>query len=94
KTRSVFREVNSGGSFGSNPLMQHIGIGAAVLIKNIEITWPGSKTVQQLNDVPADQHIVVTENRNEMVTVRHNKIDFAAPNLAAIGCAPAPVHKH
>ena len=25
--RSVYRDVNSGGSFGSNPLLQHIGIG-------------------------------------------------------------------
>ena len=27
--RSVYRDVNSGGSFGSNPLRQHIGIGQA-----------------------------------------------------------------
>lgn len=29
KSRLVYRELNSGGSFGSNPLAQHIGIGHA-----------------------------------------------------------------
>lgn len=94
KTRSVYRELNSGGSFGSNPLMQHIGIGAATVVKNIDITWPGSKTMQKFNDVAADQHIVITENNKEIVTVKHNKVDFMSPNLATIGCAPLPVHKH
>jgi hypothetical protein len=39
--------VNSGGSFGSNPLRQHIGIGQAATIDRIEIIWPvtGNKQV-------------------------------------------------
>src|SRR5687768_1721041 len=39
KERFVYREVNSGGSFGSNPLRQHIGIGQAHIIDKIEIHW-------------------------------------------------------
>ncbi|MEP7318940.1 MAG: ASPIC/UnbV domain-containing protein [Panacibacter sp.] len=34
--RSVYRDVNSGGSFGSNPLSQHIGIGHAASIKRLK----------------------------------------------------------
>lgn len=37
KERFVYREVNSGGSFGSNPLRQHIGIGKANIIDKIEV---------------------------------------------------------
>jgi hypothetical protein len=32
KERSVYRDVNSGGSFGANPLQQHIGVGSANLV--------------------------------------------------------------
>jgi hypothetical protein len=32
--RSVYRDVNSGGSFGSNPLSQHIGLGRLRPLKN------------------------------------------------------------
>ncbi len=40
-------DVNSGGSFGSNPLMQHIGIsGNAAQIECIQIKWPVSNAVQ------------------------------------------------
>src|SRR6185369_5418410 len=35
--RSVYRDVNSGGSFGSNPLRQHIGIGQGVVIDSLQI---------------------------------------------------------
>ncbi len=38
--RSVYREVNSGGSFGSNPLLQHIVVSKATSVEKLEITWP------------------------------------------------------
>ena len=60
--RSVFKDVNSGGSFGSSPLRQEIGIGQANIINDIEVRWAGSGTVQHLNNVKPDQFIEVTEN--------------------------------
>lgn len=44
--RSVYRDVNSGGSFGSNPLRQHIGVGMADSIEKIEVRWPVTGKVQ------------------------------------------------
>ena len=38
--RTIFRWVNSGGSFGANPLRQDIGLGMADAIKNLEVFWP------------------------------------------------------
>lgn len=44
--RSVYRDVNSGGSFGASPLRKEIGIGSAEVIDEIEIQWhPGTKQV-------------------------------------------------
>ena len=39
-----YREVTSGGSFGSNSYTQHIGLGAATAVESIEVTWPASRT--------------------------------------------------
>lgn len=61
KRRSIFRDVNSGGSFGASPLQQHIGIGNASCIVGLEIWWPTSKTRQIFHDVPLNQFIEVRE---------------------------------
>ena len=46
KKRSVYRDVNSGGSFGASPLRKEIGIGRTEIIDEIEIQWhPGTKQV-------------------------------------------------
>jgi hypothetical protein len=91
--RSVYRELNSGGSFGSNPLMQHIGIGQAIVLKSIEIKWPGSNSVQQFHDVLADQHIVLKEGSSTVTTIKHKRVDFTT-SAGTVGCAPVPFHKH
>ncbi|MCA9062545.1 MAG: CRTAC1 family protein [Planctomycetaceae bacterium] len=59
--RSVYRWVNSGGSFGCNPLRQHIGIGDADMIDRIEVTWPGIGATQVVTDLKADQWIEIEE---------------------------------
>ncbi len=51
ETRDVFKYVNSGGSFGANPLRQTIGLGRAVEITSLEIHWPTSKTTQVFRDI-------------------------------------------
>ena len=38
----IHRTVGSGGSFGASPLQQHIGLGAAARIVDVEIWWPAS----------------------------------------------------
>lgn len=60
--RNVYKDVNSGGSFGSSPLRQEIGVGRATIIDDIEIRWAGSGTVQHLYKVNPDQFLEITEN--------------------------------
>jgi hypothetical protein len=62
-TRSIYRHVNSGGSFGANPLRQMIGLGRADGIEAIEVDWPVTGATQTLRDVPLDRTIEVVEGR-------------------------------
>jgi hypothetical protein len=71
-----YREVTSGGSFGSSPLMQHIGIGKATRIASIEVTWPTSKTRQVFTDVAPNQFIEVKELEKAFTKRRVPKIVF------------------
>ncbi|MEE3371200.1 MAG: CRTAC1 family protein [Planctomycetota bacterium] len=60
-TRSIFRHVNSGGSFGANPLCQTLGLGDATRVEKLVVRWPTSDTEQVFHQLPADQLIVVLE---------------------------------
>jgi hypothetical protein len=46
-TQIYYRVVNSGSSFGDTPLEQHIGVGSAQQVTDIQINWP-SGLVQHL----------------------------------------------
>ena len=48
--RSIHATVSSGGSFGSSPLRQTIGLGNARGIRLVEIRWPTSATTQRFHD--------------------------------------------
>ena len=61
RRRSIYRHVDSGGSFGANPLRQMIGLGQATKVDALEIYWPTTDTVQTLHDVAAGRWIEVAE---------------------------------
>lgn len=64
--RSVCRTVSTGGSFGSNPLEQTIGLGSATKVTSLEIYWPTTGQKQVFRDLPADQLIEITEGSDEV----------------------------
>jgi hypothetical protein len=86
--RSVYRDVNSGGSFGSNPLMQHIGIGRAAAIESIEIKWPRSNTIQVFKDIQAGQNLRIKEGENSFTKIELQKVDFTSHHKGIISCSP------
>jgi hypothetical protein len=55
-----FKTVSSGGSFGSSPLRQEIGLGDADAIDRVEIRWPGCPA-QVLQGLEIDRRYVVRE---------------------------------
>jgi hypothetical protein len=86
--RSVFRDVNSGGSFGSNPLRQHIGIGQATAIDKVEITWPVTGKVQVFRGVPIETNVRIVEGDSTFRTYKLARLDFRTPGKGLISCAP------
>ena len=62
-SRSIYRTVNSGGSFGANPLRQTIGLGRAASIELLEVRWPGDGGTQRFTNVPVDRLVEIVEGR-------------------------------
>jgi tetratricopeptide (TPR) repeat protein len=60
-SRSIYRTVGSGGSFGASPLQQHIGLGKSAHIISIEIWWPTSGTRQTFTDLGKNQFLEIKE---------------------------------
>jgi tetratricopeptide (TPR) repeat protein len=59
--RSIHRTVTSGGSFGASPLEQHIGLGKASRLVQVEVSWPASGTRQAFSEVVKNQVIEIRE---------------------------------
>jgi hypothetical protein len=74
--RSVYKDVNSGGSFGSSPLRQEIGIGQAKSIDEIEIRWAGSNTVQHFNNIAPNQFLHITEGNDKTEVIHLAKLTY------------------
>lgn len=86
--RTIYREVNSGGSFGSNPLAQHIGIGQANKVDSIQIQWPGSLKRQTVYSIPAGINIRITEGKSGFSLQTLQSFDWLALKNRVISCAP------
>lgn len=60
--RNIYRDVNSGGSFGASPLRREIGTGSAAIVDKIEIHWPFGET-EIFENVPAGQFLRIVEGK-------------------------------
>jgi hypothetical protein len=74
--RLIYRTVNSGGSFGSNPLRQEIGLGNATRIESVEIKWPSSGIQQVLTDLELDRFYRVREGDSNALPVELKRVHF------------------
>jgi hypothetical protein len=59
--RSIYKHVNSGGTFGANPLRQTIGLGKASVVRVLEVFWPTTGETQTWTNVRVDQAIQIVE---------------------------------
>jgi hypothetical protein len=85
--RCIYKDVNSGGSFGANPLRQHIGMGSALVIDTLEIKWPGT-TTQVFRNISADEFIRIREGDPAITHLRISPFAFSTKTLP--GCGPLP----
>ena len=76
RRRSIYKHVNSGGSFGANPLRQTIGLGKTDRIELLEVYWPTSDSTQTFRDVPMDQHIEIVESEEGYTTKSLKRFKF------------------
>lgn len=83
QSRTVYRRVNSGGSFGSNPLRQTIGLGAATRIDRLQIYWPTSDTEQSFSAVPMDGHFRITEGQDQLHPLDVHTVTLGGSNTTA-----------
>lgn len=64
-SREIVRELNSGGSFGSNPLYLEIGLGHMDKIESLQVRWPGTSTPQTFYKIPFNKTLRITEKKSE-----------------------------
>lgn len=76
--RIIYRELNSGGSFGANALEQHIGIGSASQIDRLEIVWPGSNHRQEFNNIGAGRSVSIKEGDSVIYDKNINSFELGA----------------
>jgi len=74
--RSIYKWVNSGGSFGCKPLRQEIGLGSATEIASLQIYWPRSDRTQTFQKVPVNQYLEVVEGDADYRQLPLKKLTF------------------
>lgn len=93
KKRSVYRDVNSGGSFGASPLRKEIGIGRTNMIDEIEIQWhPGGRQV--FRNVRPNQFIRLREGADDIEIIPMKMFTFRAKHSHQhVSLGPDPLCK-
>lgn len=86
--RSVYRDVNSGGSFGASPLRREIGLGQADMIDEIEIRWHGSGQVQTFKNIKPNQFLRLVEGDAQLMPVNLKTISWTLPGKL---CLPGQI---
>jgi hypothetical protein len=86
KLRSVYRDVNSGGSFGASPLRREIGLGKARIIDEIEIKWHGSGTIQIFKSILPNQFIRIKEGNNTVEKIHLKNFVFKRKTRHSLHC--------
>ena len=76
--RSIYRHVNSGGSFGGNPLRQTLGLGGASRIERLDIFWPATGITQTFTNLPVDRTIHVVDGERSYSTLDLRTLTFGA----------------
>jgi hypothetical protein len=87
-SRSIYRWVNSGGSFGCNSLRQHIGVGKATRVARLEVFWPKSGQTQVFSDLPVNGIVRITEGSASPLALKLPPAEFARPRTASLASSP------
>jgi tetratricopeptide (TPR) repeat protein len=78
--RTIYRTVGSGGSFGASPLAQHIGLGKAARIVDLEIWWPTSNTRQNFSQADKNQFLEIKEFAKDYTRLERHPLRSSGVN--------------
>ena len=78
-TRSIYKHVNSGGTFGCNPLRQTIGIGKSKKVELLEVFWPTTGLTQTFREVECNRFIQIVEVEKEYTELKLRRLNLGAP---------------
>ncbi len=78
-SRTIYRWMNTGGSFGSSPLRLHLGIAQATSIKELEVWWPASGTRTIYRDIAAGSHVEIEEGSRTLSVIELTPIELPLP---------------
>ncbi|MBN8248879.1 MAG: VCBS repeat-containing protein [Verrucomicrobia bacterium] len=87
--RILHKTVNSGASFGSNPLRQELGLGDATTVTSVTITWPGSGLREVHTGVTPDRAYLFQEGVAQARELPVTPIPFRLGAMAARGAQHA-----
>ena len=76
--RRIFKTVNSGGSFGANPLRQHIGVGSSTNV-HVEVFWPTTRARQEFTNLVPGKWYSIREDSDKAVVMDTKRFRFAKP---------------
>ncbi len=79
-SRSIYRTVGNSGSFGENPMEQHIGLGKAASIRSLEVWWPATNTRQTFTSVGRNQFIEIRESSPTVTTLDRKRVTLGGSN--------------
>lgn len=77
--RDIYRHVGTGGSFGSGPHTQLVGLGSASSLESLEVYWPTSDTTQIFVAIQLDSSIEITEGEDTVRELELPRIDWRPP---------------
>lgn len=77
--RDIYRDVNSGGSFGASPLRREIGVGKATMIERLEVQWPFGET-EVFKNIQPGQFLRIVEGKGSSEILPQKQIVFQSTN--------------
>lgn len=84
KEKTIYRVISNGGSYGNNTLEQVIGVGKATEIIKVEITWPGTNSVQVLQNLQPGKFYKVIEQEKNAIPVERKTVVLMKENERVI----------
>ena len=77
--RAIQRTVGTGGSFGTSPLVQHIGLGKSARALALDIWWPTTNTRQHFAGVEKNQWLRIEEFATEYTRLAREPVRLGGP---------------